>query len=75
MRGKSISFARGVVFCVAINLCAQTAPPPDLAPSVRSLFPLGAKDGQTVEVEFFGKRVIPLVREFESRHAGLSRAA
>lgn len=40
--------------CFCALLCAADAPLPDLAPSVRSVFPLGAKVGETATVQFLG---------------------
>src|ERR1044071_5084079 len=49
---------------LAVSLCtawvaspAAEAPLPDLAPSVRSVFPLGARAGETLEVSFLGRRL------------------
>src|SRR6266849_1788095 len=43
--------------------CAAAADPtlPDLAPSVRAGFPLGARVGETVEVQFLGRNLNDLV--------------
>ncbi len=40
--------------CFCGLLCAADAPLPDLAPAVRSVFPLGAKAGETATVQFLG---------------------
>ena len=45
---------------VALVGAAQAADDPtlpDLAPAVRSVFPLGARAGETVEVEFLGRNL------------------
>ncbi len=44
-----------IVICGILQ--ASEAPLPDLAPSVRSVFPLGAHAGETVEARFLGKNL------------------
>lgn len=46
-----------LLLCFCGSLCAAEAPLPDLAPSVRSVFPLGAKAGETTTVEFLGRHL------------------
>ena len=51
--------------CLVVGMCglalAADAPLPDLAPSVRSVFPLGAKAGESVEAEFLGRHLNDVV--------------
>lgn len=47
---------------------------PDLAPAVRSVFPLGARAGQTLEVEFLG-RYLSDVAEIKFAHSGIRAEA
>src|SRR5689334_15129165 len=49
------------LFCLWSAAQAADAPLPDLAPSVRSVFPLGAAAGETLEVTFLGRRLNDLV--------------
>ncbi len=52
-------FACVFLFCGIVN--AAEPPLPDIAPFVRSVFPLGAKAGETIEVEFFGRNLNDIV--------------
>jgi hypothetical protein len=45
------------LFCLWVASPAADGPLPDLAPAVRSVFPLGARAGETIEVTFFGRRL------------------
>src|SRR5258705_7483060 len=45
------------LFCLWVAAPAADGPLPDLAPSVRSVFPLGARAGETIEVSFLGRRL------------------
>ena len=53
---------RRVSFSLAFALVCLTAGPlPDLAPSVRSVFPMGAAAGETVEISFQGRHLNDLI--------------
>src|SRR6266850_1340395 len=45
------------LFCLWAAAPAADGPLPDLAPAVRSVFPLGARAGETIEVSFLGRRL------------------
>ena len=50
-----------LVLLPAMRAAAPDATLPDLAPSVRSVFPLGARAGETAEIEFLGHHLNDLV--------------
>ncbi|HEY1341926.1 MAG TPA: pre-peptidase C-terminal domain-containing protein, partial [Bryobacteraceae bacterium] len=60
MHSRAVQGLASLCFSLGITLHADT-PLPELAPSVRSVFPMGASAGETVEVSFLGRHLNDLI--------------